>query len=262
MLSHGGERMFWRLTTVADDFGRFIAEITALVAMCFALMIREITDKQAEAWLAELVSAGLIRTYTVGGVRYGYFVNWSKYQQTRAQKSKFPEPPAADSACDHLQADVTEKNAPRSDSNTNSNTNADSNSDTNTNALPDDFLRFWKVYPRHDKRKVALKAWLKLSSADKAVAIADVPLRVAANWAGRARHHMPLPASYLNERQFEDELEVNQIVAPAARRLSPKRQELFEDIQRDVAKEAANESVASQKALTQGQHDLDEAADR
>ena len=112
-------------------------------------------------------------------------------------------------------------------------------------AMPDDFLRYWKIYPRHDKKKLALKAWLKLSSDDREAAIMDVPLRVAANWAGRTRHHHPLSADYLNERQFEDELETNQIVAPASPLFTQKRRELIDSIQRDQAKETANGRIAS-----------------
>jgi hypothetical protein len=127
---------------------------------------------------------------------------------------------------------------------------------------PDDFLEFWCVFPGTDGKRAALKAWGKLTRFEKMSAIADVPQRLLANWAGKELHKLPNASTYLNQRRWEDELQVNRIVVPAPPRLSPRRQELFESIQRDKAKEAINETVSGQTGPAQVQHHLDESADR
>ena len=127
---------------------------------------------------------------------------------------------------------------------------------------PDDFLEFWNVFPGTDGKRAALQAWKKLSKFEKASAIADVPKRLLANWAGKELHKLPNASTYLNERRWEDELQANRIVVPGPPRLSPKRQELFESIQRDKAKEAVNETVSGQTGVAQVQHHLDETTDR
>jgi hypothetical protein len=217
MLSHGGERAFWRLKLVGDDFGRFNAEPSVLSATCFPLMIREITDKQMQSWLDELCKAGITRLYTVGGTRYGYFLNWHKFQQPRALKSKFPEPPASDSACDHLQADVSEKNTPRSDSNTNTNTNTDTNTNSERKSDGEPFDTFYAAYPKKEDPREARKVWTKLNPSPELVAsiMADFPAR----YAGIERQYVPQPAKYLRRKLWEGELPSN-VVALAAPRLS------------------------------------------
>ena len=47
-LSDGAERMFWRLTTIADDYGRFDADPRVLLAKCFPLRVGRISIKTIE----------------------------------------------------------------------------------------------------------------------------------------------------------------------------------------------------------------------
>ncbi|HKN01012.1 MAG TPA: hypothetical protein VJX23_10895 [Candidatus Binataceae bacterium] len=256
MVSAGAERMHWRLITVADDFARFNAEPSVLVATCFPLMIREITDKQVEAWLAELITAGVARTYTVSGTRYGYFVNWAKYQQTRAQKSKFPEPPASDSGCNHLRADVAEKNATRSDSNTEK-TDTISNIDHPDLETAPTFERFYLAYPRHKAREAAEKAWNKLAPAQRIRVLADIERRKATEWAGKDPHYLPFPASYLNGKRWTDEIELP-VVAVASKpgpNLTPGRARLVTRI--ETLQRTENAGIRSDQNSPEGQHNLD-----
>jgi hypothetical protein len=92
-LSHGAERLFWRLTLVADDHGRFDANPAVVKARCFPLLVDRIRTADVVKFLTEL-SRECIHLYTVESRQYGYFPNWLKYQRTYGLKSKFPEPPA------------------------------------------------------------------------------------------------------------------------------------------------------------------------
>lgn len=92
-LSAEAERLFWRLTAIADDKGRFDAYPQTVKAECFPRMVDQIKTKEVIAWLSELAQE-CIRLYVVDGRQYGYFVKWSEYQRIYGNKPKFPQPPA------------------------------------------------------------------------------------------------------------------------------------------------------------------------
>lgn len=92
-LSDGAERLFWRLTTVADDFGRFEADARIVRANSFPLRTDQIKLATVVKWMRELSDSGAIAFYEVKGKPYAYFVSWGKHQRIRNSVSKFPDPP-------------------------------------------------------------------------------------------------------------------------------------------------------------------------
>ena len=104
-LSHGGERFFWRLILTADDFGRFHADSTLLLASCFPRRVGRIRPKQILGWRNELVTAGLIQLYEQDGRFFGYFVNWERFQRVRSRHSRFPAPLGKDNPSPPVAAD-------------------------------------------------------------------------------------------------------------------------------------------------------------
>lgn len=90
-LSHGAERLFWRMTTYCDDFGRFDANPIVVRAACLPLVPR-VKDADVRGWIAEMAAHGLIRLYRVGDRSYGHFLSWAKHQRMRNKISKYPEP--------------------------------------------------------------------------------------------------------------------------------------------------------------------------
>ena len=72
-------------------------------------------------------------------------------------------------------------------------------------SVPDDFARFWAAYPRKDAKAKALPAFRR----QKAGAVLD---RILADIASRRQEwadpqFIPMPATYLNARRWEDERE-------------------------------------------------------
>lgn len=92
-LSDGAERLFWRLTIVADDAGRFDAYGVTVLARCFPVLADTLSPLKIGKWLAEL-SQDHVQFYEVNGRQYGQFRKWAEYQRSYGLKSKFPEPPA------------------------------------------------------------------------------------------------------------------------------------------------------------------------
>lgn len=74
--------------------------------------------------------------------------------------------------------------------------------------LPEDFVRFWDVYPRKAAKPDALKAWNKLGPDEALVGQiieAVQRAREGPDWAKDGGQYVPYPASYLNGRRWEDE---------------------------------------------------------
>jgi hypothetical protein len=76
-----------------------------------------------------------------------------------------------------------------------------------TNACARDaaFADFWKAYPAKKAKQDAAKAFAKLTDADIADVLADIPKRAALDraWLGG---YVPNPATYLRGRRWEDEI--------------------------------------------------------
>lgn len=87
---------------------------------------------------------------------------------------------------------------------------------------PTGFTRFYTEYPKHEGRKPALMAWLKLNpSAELAeTIIAHVKRRKETVWRGKDKQFILLPATFLNEKRWEDEL------MPTTRRMEAADREL------------------------------------
>lgn len=96
-LSDSAERLFWRLVTAVDDYGRFEADALIVKGMCVPLLGWSV--KKVEKCLEEfsqLISewdAPLVSYYTIDGRRFGQMNGWSKHQRPARLASKFPDPP-------------------------------------------------------------------------------------------------------------------------------------------------------------------------
>lgn len=95
--------MHWRLTTVADDYGRFDADPRVLLSTCFPLKVGRLPLAKITRWRDEMTTVApgdqmpLIVLYRVKGRLYGQYPNWSEHQRDRSQdrhrpKPKFPGP--------------------------------------------------------------------------------------------------------------------------------------------------------------------------
>jgi hypothetical protein len=71
------------------------------------------------------------------------------------------------------------------------------------------FDAFWQIYPRHEARDAALKAWIKLAADESLQAriLAAVEAQKAnGQWSKDNGKYIPHPASWLNARRWEDEV--------------------------------------------------------
>jgi hypothetical protein len=83
------------------------------------------------------------------------------------------------------------------------------------------FERFWAVYPRTEAKQAAWKAWKKLKVDENPKLFSEIMagiVRHGDDWACRELRYIPLPATFLNGRRWEDELNPNAGLSPGERR--------------------------------------------
>lgn len=153
-LSMGAEILFYHLMVKADDFGVYFGNEQIIKNTCFPLKSSEIKLKQVESWLNELVNAGLLFAYIAeDGKKYVQFTKWSKHQQIRAKKSKYP---LFDSTCNQLISD--DGNSCRNPIQSNP-IEIQSESAQSADDIESCFLALWDLYPKKEgKSSVSKKA--------------------------------------------------------------------------------------------------------
>lgn len=137
-------------------------------------------------------------------VKLGYIKVLSFDGRTRKLKSClafFPKPP-----CENPKADMGNSQV----SNTKSKTKSKSTTRKREGGdFSPGFTEFWNAYPRKVAKQNALKAWLKTGADDSQsltdTILADVTRRVDGEWKGKEVQYIPHPATYLNQRRWEDE---------------------------------------------------------
>lgn len=135
-VSDFAERLFWRLITTADDYGRFLACGSIVRSACFPLM-DTIRVEKVEKALAELVAKKLIDLYEVGDRRYGCFLKWFEHQgKPRSEKSKYPDPLPASPSGGPLLTAANNCAQPRTDAPGPPDTETDSETDSKTSPIP------------------------------------------------------------------------------------------------------------------------------
>lgn len=153
-LSMGAEVLFYHLIVKADDYGVYFGNEQIIRSTCYPLKTDEIKLKQVTAWVNELVSAGLVNAYIAeDGKKYIQFAKWSKHQQIRAKRSKYP---TMDDSCQQLLADDCKCSRNPIQSNPNP---IQSESAQSADEIESCFLALWDLYPKKvDKSAVSKKA--------------------------------------------------------------------------------------------------------
>lgn len=160
-LSMGAEVLFYHLIVKADDYGVYFGNEQIIRSTCYPLKTDEIKLKQVESWLNELISAGLVNAYIAeDGKKYIQFAKWSKHQQIRAKRSKYP---TMDDYCNQLISDDCK--CPRNPIQSNPNP-IQSESAQSADEIESCFLALWELYPKKvDKSSVSKKAKAELHKA-------------------------------------------------------------------------------------------------
>lgn len=191
-LSDGAEKFFYRLIQKADDYGRFHGNVKLLRPALYPLQLELVREADLDRWIAECVKASLVRLYMADGKKVLEIVKFR--QQIRASQSKFPALPSSCIADDALMHTKTE---------------TESETKTNTG---DSFAEFWRWYPKKVGKGAAEKAFSRIHGISSLlpVLLASIEAwRKTDQWRKDAGQYIPNPATWLNQRRWEDTIGVD-----------------------------------------------------
>jgi len=213
-LSDKAEILFYRLVTYADDFGLFKADPCLVNKALFPL--KDYREKQVTLWLDEIGAAGMVAFYQGSDDKpYGYFLSWDKHQQQRAQKAKHPKPDERSGEpqksltiilhqlkSDDINGKQVKSDVPVIQSNP---IQSETESNPNTDGL---FDVFWKEYPKKQAKPAAERAFQRANPSqeilDRMIKVIQAS-RKTEGWQEKNGKYIPQPATWLNQRRWEDE---------------------------------------------------------
>lgn len=75
------------------------------------------------------------------------------------------------------------------------------------NNTPTPFENFWKLYPKKTGKEYTSKVWERLTTEEQAMALSSLPAHLKLDqWTKDQGRFIPNPATWLNQKRFEDEL--------------------------------------------------------
>ena len=193
-------RLWVGLITYVDDAGRGDARPAIIKGRIFPLRER-ITSKEIESALNHMAVIGCIALYEVDGKPYLWFPTWKVHQRVRDCRPKYPEPPER-GELPQVAADcgsrARESNPIQSESESESNPNT---------SRASAFDAFWSAYPKKVGKGAAEKSFSKLSTALLPQMLSAIDTQKKSDqWKKDNGQFIPNPATWLNQRRWEDEL--------------------------------------------------------
>jgi len=245
-LSAFQETFFYRLIVNCDDYGRMDGRPKVLSSRLFPL--RDIKLSQITDALNALLAAELIILYEKDGHPYLQMKTWDHHQTIRAKKSKYPDIndenvqiSTSEIICKQMNADASKcsRNPIQSNpiqSESNPNPKRTKVRSTETDEL---FDTFWKEYPKKVKKPDAIKAWNKIPPLTDPHDVIEGVLRwkKSDQWTRDGGRYIPNPATWLNARQWEDEVqETSNTTKPSAQPFAEYEQRDYSSAQDEAVK--------------------------
>ena len=173
--------------------------------------------------LQSLHDRGLIIRYEIGGQRFIQVTNFAKHQSPHHQEraSRLPAPPSLELDYERVRGRPPRANPgfisdkPQASPGAialipdSFNTPKPPHSSAGADSLSDGFTAFWSVYPAKKAKAVAAKAWAKLQPDEQmqAAILAGVERdKASEQWTRDSGRFIPHPATWLNQRRWEDEV--------------------------------------------------------
>jgi len=198
-LSPLAETMFYRLLVTVDDYGRADARTSMVKAQCFPIK-ESVNPAKCAQMLGELASNGLILVYEAEGKPVLQMLKWDN--KPRSSASLFPD---NTDVCIQMYTDVCN---PRTLLPVTVTVTVTETVGSETPiATPEGFARFWSAYPKKAAKPAAIKAFKAQKVNGEIGNILDDIARKAASddWTKDGGKYVPNPATYLNQRRWEDE---------------------------------------------------------
>ena len=203
-VSEGAETLYTRLLAQSDDYGNYDANPRLVLAQLYSKRWdkREVSEQKIGKRIDELESVNLVVRYEVDGDIYLHLVGCFKTLRSDVKRDvRYPT---------FLPELVIDKGHPEHGTNTGRTRppNQTRLDQTRLDQYVHLFDKFWKKYPRKDAKQRAV-AWFeknKPSEDDvyKMIFTIEKQSRFGQRLKCRERKHIPLPCTWLNDRDWED----------------------------------------------------------
>jgi len=211
---------FLRLLPLPDDHGCFDARPSVLLGRLFPLQLKRVKESDIQEWLEELISIDSIRLWVDSrGVPYGFFPSWTSHQQIRSihhRKTPIPPKNITDDNYNRISLDISCNQLLSVDA-LNPNPNLNPNP-IKTCAFEISFSVFYSAYPKKKAKQDALKAWLSLEPTndlvEKIISSLEKHKR-SLDWTKDDGKYIPLPASWIRGKRWEDETDPPGVMSEA-----------------------------------------------
>jgi hypothetical protein len=202
-LAEFAQALYPQVVVYADDHGREHGDAFTIKHAVWPTSHR--TESDFEKALSAMHAAGLITRYEVKGVIYFQVNEFEEHQYGlhKRRKSKFPEVPGNSGNA----LEIPGRNEPE--------TNRTEEEPETKGAIRRreedgiaEFDLFYAAYPRKEKRPDALKAWQQVAptKAEQHLILSAIARsRASPQWTKDGGMFIPLPASWLRGRRWEDQ---------------------------------------------------------
>lgn len=169
--------------------------------------------------LKELEAIGYLKRKRLsnGKVEYTLDYNPSMENPNKAKKPDTENPYKGKS----LQGKIHTISNTKNTNNTEEDTKTESPSETDSDSIyPPDFLKFWNLYPKKTGKGDALKSWKKLKVGTSLLAriLKSVEEHISSDqWKKDKGRYIPNPSTFLNQRRFDDTVEVGTLDTGASK---------------------------------------------
>ncbi|KKN79628.1 hypothetical protein LCGC14_0338320 [marine sediment metagenome] len=198
-------RDFYRSTwNFFDDYGRFPLDPKSLAVSIYPYEKR-MGPKRVAEMIMVLIDAGRFILYEVDGRHFLQVPNWHHQKIDRPSAERIP-PPSDDNTINDMEdirrtldeCSTTTRSVGRYQVSGRYQVG-------NTHGVPENFDRFWKVYPRKVGKDKAIEKWSKAAGASIEIILSAVENQKQTDqW---RRGVIPNPATWLNQKRWEDELD-------------------------------------------------------
>jgi hypothetical protein len=188
---------FILLWTIADDAGRLRGNSRMLASLLYPY--DDDAKNKIDGWLTQLAGEGCIDRYEVDGTSYIQVRKWSDHQKIdKPSQSRLPAFDESSRSLAKVSEASTTDLGPRT---------VDLVPRTNTADQPEGFDLFWQTYPKKSAKPAALKAFQSAKiNGHLPEVLADVEAKAGGDdWQKENGKYVPNPATYLNQRRWEDE---------------------------------------------------------
>lgn len=180
--------MFIGMLNFSDDNGN-----QAYSAKRLKMQIFPADSIDTQPLLDELLAQGVLIEYSVSGEKYIHIKGFTKHQLiNRPSSSSIPKPVINEHSVSP-QAKITD--------------GVDGSGKERSNTAPEGFDDFWKTYPKRTAKPAALKAFraAKINGHLGEVLLHVGKMAESDDWKKNLGQFIPNPATYLNQRRWEDE---------------------------------------------------------